>query len=72
MVEQYLALGLDPSKTALGIPGYGYSFRLCDPSNMRPGAPTCGPGDEGPVSQQPGTMFYNEVRKQCCTLISEA
>ena len=64
-MQHYFALGLDAAKTTLGIPMYGYSFKLCDPTNTRVGAPACGYKKdvmvEEKVDRKPGMLFYSEV-----------
>lgn len=64
-----LKLGASPTKLVLGIPFYGRTFLLEDPSalssNKKPklGAPAGSLGFQGPLTREDGFMGYNEVSK---------
>ncbi|XP_064474390.1 chitinase-3-like protein 2 [Ornithodoros turicata] len=64
-VKYWIAKGADPRKLTLGLPLYGRTFVLADPANDGFGAPTTGPGPAGPITQQPGSLGYNEI----CTML---
>lgn len=53
-------------KLVLGMPLYGRTYTLKDPSEHGFNAPTWGPGESGPFTREPGLLGYNEI----CTLIS--
>lgn len=62
-----LKLGAPPKKLVLGIPLYGRTFILEDPSavssNKKPklGLPAGSTGFQGPFTREDGFMGYNEV-----------
>ncbi|XP_049852515.1 acidic mammalian chitinase-like [Schistocerca gregaria] len=61
-IRGWLNRGADPEKLALGMPTYGKTFVLSDPSNYGIGAPTQ-PGNGGPAgphTKQDGMLGYNE------------
>lgn len=60
-VTAWLSRGLAPQKLVLGIPTYGVSYTLSNPSNHGLGAPSTSPGNAGPLVATPGTLGYNEI-----------
>lgn len=50
------------NKLVLGIPFYGQTYTLADPSVPRFGVASTGPGNAGPYTQSAGTLSYMEVR----------
>lgn len=52
---------MDPKKIVLGLPLYGHSFHLDDPSNHGVGAKAAKPGDKGPLTEEAGMLGYNEL-----------
>ncbi|KAK3932974.1 Acidic mammalian chitinase, partial [Frankliniella fusca] len=57
----WLDRGVDPSKVVLGVPFYGHTWTLRDPSNAGVYAAASGPGRAGPYTREAGTIGYNEV-----------
>lgn len=47
----------------MGVPTYGRCFRLDDINNNGMIASASQPGEQGPYTQEPGLLGYNEVRK---------
>ncbi|KAK0089446.1 hypothetical protein PV325_007399 [Microctonus aethiopoides] len=64
-VEYWLSQGCPKNKLILGIPLYGRSLTLCDPTKTFIGADACGPGEGGPYTREPGLLGLNEI----CELI---
>jgi len=60
-VNYLISLGMPPAKMVLGIPAYGRSFTLDDPSNNGIGAPTHKPGAPGPYTKEAGFISYYEI-----------
>ena len=60
-MNYWLSNGAPAEKIVLGIPFYGRSFTLDDPSNTKIGAAASSPGLAGPYTQQEGTLGYNEI-----------
>ncbi|NP_001303814.1 acidic mammalian chitinase-like precursor [Latimeria chalumnae] len=60
--------GAPAEKLIVGMPTYGHTFRLTNPSNNGVGAPTSGPGPAGPYTRQPGFLAYYEI----CTFLNGA
>ena len=48
-------------KLSLGIPFYGNSFDLKDPSDAHLGSAAYGPGEPGALTNMDGSMAYYEV-----------
>lgn len=64
----WIERGADPAKLAVGVPFYGKTYVLVDPSNTTPGAPDLGiGGPPGPYVQQSGSLGYNEVVEEFAT-----
>jgi len=68
IITNWLALGADPKKLALGLPAFGRSFKLADPNNHGILAPCEGPndnglysGEKGPYTREPGYLAYYEI-----------
>ncbi|XP_053674153.1 probable chitinase 10 [Anopheles nili] len=60
-VKYWLSKGAPAGKLNLGIPFYGHTFKLANPSQTGVGAPTSGLGNKGPYSDQLGFLAYNEI-----------
>uniref|UniRef100_H3B2Q9 GH18 domain-containing protein n=1 Tax=Latimeria chalumnae TaxID=7897 RepID=H3B2Q9_LATCH len=60
--------GAPAEKLIVGMPTYGHTFHLSNPSNNGIGAPTSGPGPAGPYTRQPGFLAYYEI----CTFLNGA
>ncbi|CAH1956234.1 unnamed protein product [Acanthoscelides obtectus] len=60
-VNLWLENGLPADKLFLGIPFYGRSFILEDPTKNGIGAPVTGPGDPGAFSGEHGFLAYYEI-----------
>ncbi|KAM7285904.1 chitinase-3-like protein 1 [Ixodes scapularis] len=65
-IENWISEGVDVSKLVLGMPLYGRTYTLEDPSEHGFNAPTSGPGKSGPFTKEAGMLGYNEI----CTLLS--
>nr|CAI5843271.1 unnamed protein product [Callosobruchus analis] len=61
--KQLNVRGADPQKLNLGVPFYGRSFTLTNPSNPALGAPISGPGKPGPYNKDSGSLGYDEILK---------
>uniref|UniRef100_A0A2K6RMX1 Acidic mammalian chitinase n=1 Tax=Rhinopithecus roxellana TaxID=61622 RepID=A0A2K6RMX1_RHIRO len=57
--------GAPAEKLIVGFPAYGHTFLLSNPSNHGIGAPTTGPGPEGPYTRESGFWAYYEI----CTFL---
>ncbi|XP_033106701.1 acidic mammalian chitinase-like [Anneissia japonica] len=60
-IKMWLDGGAPASKLNLGIPTYGRSFTLTNPSENGIGAPSTGPGDAGQFTREKGFLAYYEV-----------
>lgn len=60
-VRYWLSQGAPTDKIIVGIPTYGRSFTLANPSNTDIGAPANGPGTAGPYTREAGMLGYNEI-----------
>ncbi|XP_049546415.1 probable chitinase 2 [Anopheles darlingi] len=60
-VKYWLSKGADPAKLNLGIPFYGNTFTLANPSQTQIGAPAAGGGNAGPYIKIAGYLGYNEI-----------
>jgi chitinase len=67
-VESYLAAGISGAKINLGLPTYGRSYTVANPSLLvphpAPGLPFSGPGPAGPATAEAGTLAYYEIVQQ--------
>nr|CAH7738372.1 unnamed protein product [Callosobruchus chinensis] len=62
-IRGWIQRGADPQKINLGVPFYGRSFTLSNPSNPALGAPISGPGKPGPYNKGSGSLGYDEIVK---------
>ncbi|XP_033739243.1 LOW QUALITY PROTEIN: uncharacterized protein LOC117326594 [Pecten maximus] len=62
-VHYWISLGAPPDKIVMGMALYGRTFTLANTGNVGLGAPTTGPGNQGPYTEEPGTLAYYEVCK---------
>jgi len=60
-LNYYIRLGADPSKIIMGLPLYGQSFTLVNPSNTGLNSPSSGVGEAGAFTRQGGFLAYYEV-----------
>ena len=60
-LNYYIRLGGDPSKIIMGLPLYGQSFTLVNPSNTGLNSPSSGVGEAGAFTRQGGFLAYYEV-----------
>src|SRR5262245_61891524 len=64
-VEAYLAAGIPADKIVLGMPTYGRSFTVANPSQLAadhsPGKPFSAGGAPGPATQIVGVLAYYEI-----------
>ena len=60
-VNYLMKKGAKPEKTVLGVPLYGRSFLLSNPSNNRMGAPAKSSSFAGPFTREQGFLGYNEI-----------
>ncbi|KAJ2944906.1 hypothetical protein O0L34_g1798 [Tuta absoluta] len=68
-VEYWLGQGCSPEKLAVGVPFYGRTFTLADPSFNYVGASSSGAGIAGPYTATAGTIGYNEF---CVMLLADS
>ncbi|CAH1256761.1 CHIA, partial [Branchiostoma lanceolatum] len=64
-IQQWIDGGAPPDKLTLGIGLYGRTFALADSNNAGLRAPSSGPGNGGPYSNDPGYLIYYEI----CTML---
>ncbi|GJP74248.1 hypothetical protein CLOP_g4863 [Closterium sp. NIES-67] len=57
----WITRGLSPSKAMLGLAMYGRTWTLASTSDTGVGAAATGAGQAGPISQEPGILFYEEI-----------
>jgi hypothetical protein len=70
-INTFLYKGAAQNKLVLGIPLYGYIFKLkSTEGNVGFQRETEGKGKGGPYSQYPGAWGYNEVSFCSCDVIS--
>lgn len=67
IVKYWLSKGAPRNKIVIGVPFYGRSFNLENPSQHNVGAPHIGRGIPGLYSMEPGVIGYNEL----CELFQE-
>ncbi|XP_059475812.1 probable chitinase 2 [Neocloeon triangulifer] len=66
-IKHLKSLGAPSKKLVLGVPMYGRTFLLSDPSNKQAndfGLPTQERGFKGPYTREDGFMGYNEICKE--------
>nr|KAG5695816.1 hypothetical protein BaRGS_013414 [Batillaria attramentaria] len=66
MIQRIINMSVPRDKLDLGIPLYGVTFNLSDPTNYDTGAPIVGSGAAGELSHQSGRLAWFEI----CKLIS--
>lgn len=60
-VNHWMQKGAPANKLVLGMPMYGRSWTLSNPSLNGIGAPANGAGKAGPFTQEAGILSYNEI-----------
>jgi len=60
-LNYWIKLGADPKKIIMGIPTYGQSFTLVNPSKHGYGDAASGPGQQGEFTRQGGFLSFYEV-----------
>ncbi|XP_046655141.1 probable chitinase 10 [Daphnia pulicaria] len=60
-LNYWIELGADPSKIILGMPMYGQSFTLEDPTSNGLNAKSKGPGEAGEFTRQGGFLAFYEI-----------
>ncbi|XP_069678399.1 chitinase-3-like protein 1 [Periplaneta americana] len=60
-IRYWIQKGAPASKLNLGMGTYGRSFTLQSSSNHGIGAPSTGPGEGGPYTEEAGDLGYNEI-----------
>jgi len=60
-IKTWTQLGGNPSKLIMGIPSYGKSYTLSNPSDNGLNAPTSGTGNAGKYTNAAGTLSYYEI-----------
>jgi len=60
-LNYWMQLGADRKKIIMGLPMYGQSFTLADPSNHSLNAKASGPGEAGEFTRQGGFLSFYEV-----------
>lgn len=60
-INGWIAAGANPQKVLLGVPFYGHSYILENPSDHGIGAVSSGAAPAGPYSEEDGTLEYLEV-----------
>lgn len=60
-IQYWLSQGAPRNKVIEGLPFYGHTYTLKDPNNHGLHAPTSGPGNAGPYTDEKGTIGYNEM-----------
>ena len=64
ILKYYVSAGLSKDKVNVGLPFYGQTFLLDDPSQVKNvGAKAKGPGPPGLATNQQGMMSYAEICK---------
>lgn len=60
-LNYWIEQGADPKKLIMGMPLYGQSFTLTDPSKRGLNAPASGPGEAGDFTRAAGFLAFYEV-----------
>ncbi|CAG0891321.1 unnamed protein product [Darwinula stevensoni] len=61
-VKYYLEKGADRDKLVVGIPTYGRSYTLVNPTANTLGSPAQGPGEAGKYTKEKGYLaFYEDI-----------
>jgi chitinase len=60
-VNYFISNGCPAEKIVLGLPSYGRTYTLANPSSSGLGAPVYGTGNPGPYTQESGFLGYNEI-----------
>ncbi|XP_069678391.1 acidic mammalian chitinase-like [Periplaneta americana] len=63
-MKYWVQKGAAKSKLNLGMGTYGNTFTLQSASNNGVGAPSTGPGNPGPYTEEAGELAYNEICEQ--------
>lgn len=59
--KEWVKQGAPKEKLMIGMPTYGRSFTLVDPTKFDIGAPASGGGEPGKYTNEAGFMSYYEV-----------
>lgn len=62
-MHYWIEKGADRKKLIMGIPLYGQTFTLADPSKNDLNAPSYGPGEAGEYTRAGGFLAYYEVTR---------
>lgn len=60
-VQLYKSKGVPAEKIVIGVPTYGKSLKLADPTKHEYKSPVAGGGDAGPYMQEAGFLGYLEI-----------
>lgn len=66
-VDFWLSSGMPSDQLVLGLPAYGRSFTLADPSRTEPQSPAVGPAPGAQYTAEPGFVAFYEV----CLLVQD-
>ena len=64
ILKYYVNQGFKKSQINVGIPLYGQTFQLANPSSHGINAPSLGPGMAGEFTHQPGMLSFAEICKK--------
>jgi len=68
-INYWISEGVPPRKIVMGMPLYGQSFQLAEPSTNGLNARAPGPGQAGEFTRAAGFLAYYEVRCICLTVL---
>ena len=60
-MKYWVESGADPKKLIMGMPMYGQSFTLRNPTNTGLNSPSSGGGEKGEFTRAKGFLAFNEV-----------